>query len=183
MVRWRLSLKGGGGGSSAVGPVTALLIDSTNGHTQARDEMLPLVYDELRRLTRAYMRRERSGHTLQPTELVHETYLRLVDQRRVNGKNRAQFVGLAAVMMRRILVNHARDRARRSKKLAGDSTASICPSSVRNKTTTLSACEKSGRHSTAWTTLKMAVFAPMPSANERITSTVTPGVRRSCRRP
>ena len=73
--------------------------------------MLPLVYDELRRLARAFLARERSGHTLQATALVHEAYLRLVDQRQVDWTNRAQFVGVAAVMMRRILVNHARDRA------------------------------------------------------------------------
>jgi RNA polymerase sigma-70 factor, ECF subfamily len=74
------------------------------------DEMLPLVYDELRRLAAGYLRRERAGHTLQPTALVHEAYLRLRGQKRTGDTNRAQFVGLAAVMMRRILVNHARDR-------------------------------------------------------------------------
>jgi RNA polymerase sigma factor (TIGR02999 family) len=73
--------------------------------------MLPLVYNELRRLAASYLVREPRGHTLQPTELVHEAYLRLIDQRQVDWRNRAQFVGLAAVMMRRILVNHARDRA------------------------------------------------------------------------
>jgi RNA polymerase sigma factor (TIGR02999 family) len=72
--------------------------------------MLPLVYDELRRLAAGYMNRERADHTFQPTALVHEAYLRLIDQQRVDWRNRAQFVGLAAVMMRRILVNHARDR-------------------------------------------------------------------------
>jgi RNA polymerase sigma factor (TIGR02999 family) len=72
--------------------------------------MLPLVYDELRRLAAGYLRRERPGHTLQPTALVHEAYVRLIDQRQVDWTNRAQFIGLAAVMMRRILVNHARDR-------------------------------------------------------------------------
>lgn len=77
----------------------------------ARDQILPLVYDELRRLARAFLARERSDHTLQATALVHEAYLRLVAQRRVDWTNRAQFVGVAAVMMRRILVNHARDRA------------------------------------------------------------------------
>jgi RNA polymerase sigma factor (TIGR02999 family) len=77
----------------------------------ARDQMLPLVYDELRRLARAFLARERSGHTLQATALVHEAYLRLVVQRQVDWTNRAQFIGVAAVMMRRILVNHARDRA------------------------------------------------------------------------
>ena len=81
------------------------------GREQIRDEMLPLVYDELRRVARGFLSRERSDHTLQPTALVHEAYLRLLDQRRVDWTNRAQLVGMAAVMMRRILVNHARDRA------------------------------------------------------------------------
>jgi RNA polymerase sigma factor (TIGR02999 family) len=93
------------------GSVTRLLLDWSGGNTHARDAMLPLVYNELRRLAASYLRRERPGHTLRPTELVHDAYLRLIDQRQVNWKNRAQFVGLAAVMMRRILVNHARERA------------------------------------------------------------------------
>ena len=91
--------------------VTRLLLDWTDGDERARDEVLPLVYDELRRLAALYLLRERRNHTLQPTALVHEAYLRLIDQRQVNWKNRAQFVGLAAVMMRRILVNHARGHA------------------------------------------------------------------------
>jgi len=100
------------GGMPSPGPVTRLLLDwSDSGDARARDEMLPFVYDELRRLAAMYLVRERRDHTLQPTALVHEAYLRLIDQRQVNWKNRAQFVGLAAVMMRRILVNHARDRA------------------------------------------------------------------------
>jgi RNA polymerase sigma-70 factor (ECF subfamily) len=74
------------------------------------DRLLPIVYGELRRLAANYLRRERPGHTLQPTALVHEAYVRLIDQRQIDWTNRAQFVGLAAVMMRRILVNHARDR-------------------------------------------------------------------------
>ena len=72
--------------------------------------MLSVVYGELRRLAASYLRRERPGHTLQPTALVHEAYVRLMNQRQIDWSNRAQFVGLAAVMMRRILVNHARDR-------------------------------------------------------------------------
>jgi RNA polymerase sigma factor (TIGR02999 family) len=72
--------------------------------------MLPLVYEDLRRLAAFYMSRERPGHTLQPTALVNEAYLRLVEQRKVDWKNRAQFLGLAAEMMRRILVNYARER-------------------------------------------------------------------------
>jgi RNA polymerase sigma factor (TIGR02999 family) len=75
------------------------------------DEMLPLVYEELHRLASGYLARERSDHTLQPTALVHEAYLRLVPQHGVDWGNRAQFLGVAAGMMRRILVNHARDRA------------------------------------------------------------------------
>lgn len=91
--------------------VTQLLIGYSKGDRSALDEMLPLVYDELKRLASYYLNREREGHTLQTTALVHEAYLRLVDQQQVNWKNRSQFLGLAAEMMRRILVNHARDRA------------------------------------------------------------------------
>ena len=83
-----------------------------------RDEMLPLVYDELRKLARGYVAREREEHTLQATALVHEAYLRLIDQRKIDWRNRAQFVGLAAVMMRRILVTHAREHA--AEKRGGD---------------------------------------------------------------
>jgi RNA polymerase sigma factor (TIGR02999 family) len=92
------------------GAATELLIAWSCGDERARERMLPLVYDELRRLAARYLRQERPGHTLQPTALVHEAYVRLIDQRQVDWSNRAQFVGLAAVMMRRILVNHARDR-------------------------------------------------------------------------
>ncbi len=91
--------------------VTQLLIDLGNGDDHALNQILPYIYDELRRLAGYYMSRERPDHTLQPTALLHEAYLRLIDQRRVDWKNRAQFFGLAANMMRRVLVNHARDRA------------------------------------------------------------------------
>jgi RNA polymerase sigma-70 factor, ECF subfamily len=91
--------------------LTQLLIDAGNGNDAALNQILPQIYDELRRLAGSYMNRERPDHTLQPTALVHEAYLRLIDQRRVDWKNRAQFFGLAANMMRRVLVNHARDRA------------------------------------------------------------------------
>lgn len=96
--------------SAEQGAATALLVASGSGDAGARDRMLPLIYDELRSLAATYLRRERPGHTLQPTALVHEAYMRMIDQRQVDWSNRAQFVGLAAVMMRRILVNHARDR-------------------------------------------------------------------------
>ncbi len=95
--------------------VTQFLLDWGAGNRDACDAMLPLVYDELRRLASHYMRRERAGHTLQPTALVHETFLRLIDQRRVDWRNRTQFLGLAAKMMRRVLVNHARDRSARKR--------------------------------------------------------------------
>lgn len=87
--------------------VTQLLIDWGRGNKSSFDKMLPLVYAELRRIAASYLSRERPGHTLQPTALVHEAYLRLVDQRSVNWQNRAQFFGVAAGMMRRILINHA----------------------------------------------------------------------------
>ncbi len=88
--------------------VTRLLVGMRNGDRNATDELLPLIYDELRRLASGYLRRERSNHTLQPTALVHEAYLRLIDQRETEWQNRAHFFGVAAQMMRRILVDHAR---------------------------------------------------------------------------
>ena len=96
--------------------VTELLQAWSEGNVAARDLLMPLVYEDLRRRASAYLRRERPGHTLQPTALVHEAYLRLVDQRRVEWRNRAQFFGVAAEMMRRVLVDHARANraARRS---------------------------------------------------------------------
>jgi RNA polymerase sigma-70 factor, ECF subfamily len=90
--------------------VTQLLIDVSKGDGRAMDELLPTVYDELKRIAKYYMSRERVSHTLQPTALVHETYLKLIDQKQADWKNRAHFFGLAAEIMRRILVNHARDR-------------------------------------------------------------------------
>lgn len=74
------------------------------------DELMPVVYDELRRVAQKYLSGERSNHTLQTTALVHEAYLRLIDQKAVDWENRAQFFGIAARMMRRILINHANDR-------------------------------------------------------------------------
>jgi len=88
--------------------VTQLLQEWQEGDPDASAKLMPLVYDELRRLARDYLRRERADHTLQATALVHEAYLRLVDDTRVDWKNRAQFYGIAARVMRRILVEHAR---------------------------------------------------------------------------
>jgi RNA polymerase sigma factor (TIGR02999 family) len=95
--------------------VTELLLAWTNGDPVALDQLVPLVYDELRRVARNYLRRERKEHTLQPTALVHESFLRLLDQRRIRYENRTQFFAVAALLMRRILVNHAvrRQTARR----------------------------------------------------------------------
>jgi len=90
--------------------VTQLLNDWSKGDQDALNQLMPLVYAELRRLAASYLSRERSDHTLQPTALVNEAYLRLIDQNGVAWENRAQFFGIAAQMMRRILVNHARDR-------------------------------------------------------------------------
>ena len=88
--------------------ITRLLIELSNGDRAAVDLLLPVIYDELRKLAANYLRRERVDHTLQPTALVHEAYLRLIDQSRVNWQNRAHFFGVAAQIMRRLLVDHAR---------------------------------------------------------------------------
>ena len=90
--------------------VTKLLLRWGQGDRAALDALTPLVYDELHRLASRYLRRERPDHTLQSTALVHEAYLRLIDQRNVRWQNRAQFFGLAAELIRRILVDHARAR-------------------------------------------------------------------------
>ena len=88
--------------------ITQLLVRWNGGDKTALDQLMPLVQSELRRLAGNYLRRERPGHTLQPTALVNEAYLRLVDQKKANWQNRAQFYGIAAQLMRRILVDHAR---------------------------------------------------------------------------
>jgi RNA polymerase sigma factor (TIGR02999 family) len=90
--------------------VTQLLRAWSEGDESALDRLLPLVEGELRRLARGYMARERGAHTLQPTALVNEAYLRLIDARQVQWQDRAHFIGLAARLMRRVLVDHARSR-------------------------------------------------------------------------
>src|SRR3954471_899911 len=90
--------------------VTALLGDWSRGNRAALNQLLPLVYAELRRVAARQLRKERVDHTLQPTALVHEAYIRLVDQRQVDWQNRTHFFGVAAQVMRRILVDHARRR-------------------------------------------------------------------------
>ena len=90
--------------------ITQLLIDWGKGDQAALERLMPLVYSQLRRLASNYLRRERVGHTLQPTALVNEAYLKLIDQKNAKWQNRAQFFGISAQLMRRILVDHARQR-------------------------------------------------------------------------
>ncbi|MCM3903522.1 MAG: ECF-type sigma factor [Pyrinomonadaceae bacterium] len=89
-----------------------MLIDWSNGDREALDRLMPVVYAELRRQAARHLRRERAGHTLQTTDLIHEAYIRLVDQKSVRWQNRAHFFAVAAQLMRRILVDHARRRYR-----------------------------------------------------------------------
>jgi len=104
--------------------VTQLLLDWNAGEHDALEKLMPLVYRELRRLAHNYLGKEAAGHTLLTTDLVHEAYLRLVDQHRVRWQNRAHFFGIAATLMRRILVDHARGR-RRIKRGAGAQQVSL----------------------------------------------------------
>ena len=95
--------------------ITQLLLAWSEGDSEALDRLTPLVYSELRRLARSYMRKERAGHTLQTTALIHEAYLRLIDAGQVEWRNRAHFFGVAARAMRQILVAMARDRGRQKR--------------------------------------------------------------------
>jgi RNA polymerase sigma-70 factor (ECF subfamily) len=95
--------------------VTALLQAWSAGDRTALDRLVPLVHSELRRLARRYMRRERAGHTLQTTALIHEAYIRLVDAQAVNWQNRAHFFGISARVMRRVLVDFAREHGYRKR--------------------------------------------------------------------
>ena len=95
-------------GGSGSGQVTELLRAWSGGNSQAAERLLPLLYDELRLLAQRQLGRERSNHTLQPTALVHEAFLKMVDQREGALKNRTQFFALAAQAMRRVLLDHAR---------------------------------------------------------------------------
>ena len=91
-------------------PVTELLRRWRQGDSTALEKLLPLVYNELRRIAEQQLRRERPNHTLQPTALVHEVYLKLVEQHSIEWQNRAQFFGVAAQLIRRILVDHVRNQ-------------------------------------------------------------------------
>jgi RNA polymerase sigma factor (TIGR02999 family) len=95
-------------GDPAAGEISTLLRAWSDGDSGALDKLTPIVYDELRRLARRYMRRERAGHSLQTTALVNEAYMRLVDYKRMQWQNRAHFFAVSSQLMRRILVEHAR---------------------------------------------------------------------------
>ena len=104
--------------------VTQLLVDWGNGNQAALDRLMPIVYTEPRQLAHRYMRRERPGHTMQTTALIHEAYLRLVDQNQVRWQHQAHFFGIAARLMRQILIEHARSRTR-AKRGGGVGTISL----------------------------------------------------------
>jgi RNA polymerase sigma factor (TIGR02999 family) len=109
--------------------VTQLLIGWNNGDKGALDALMPVVYDELHRQASRYLRREHVGHTLQTTALIHEAYLRLIDQSNVQWQNRAHFYGIAAQLMRRILVDHARTK-KRAKRGGSDVRVSLSKANV-----------------------------------------------------
>ena len=104
--------------------VTQLLLAWSDGDREALERLTPLVYRELKKIAESYLRRERAGHSLQPTALAHEAYLKLIDQQNVRWQNRAHFYGIAAQAMRRILVDHARARLT-EKRGCGDAVVSL----------------------------------------------------------
>jgi RNA polymerase sigma factor (TIGR02999 family) len=103
---------------------TQILVDLGNGDRSAAKRLMPLVYDELHGLANRYMHQERADHTLQATALVHEAYIRLIDQSRVDWKNRAHFFSVAAEIIRRVLVDHARKHHAAKRAVAPESSAS-----------------------------------------------------------
>jgi RNA polymerase sigma factor (TIGR02999 family) len=113
----------------AVDNITELLVGYGRGDKEALDKLMPIVYEELRRQAARYLRREQAGHTLQTTALIHEAYVRLVDQRNVQWQNRAHFFGIAAQMMRRILVDHARTK-KRAKRGGSDVKVSLADATI-----------------------------------------------------
>ena len=96
-------------------PITQFLSELRGGDQESLDELLPLVYDEMRRLAKSHLSHERSDHTLQPTALVHEAYLRLIGQTEIEWQNRAHFFGIAARVMREILIEYARMKNRKKR--------------------------------------------------------------------
>jgi len=120
--------------------ITQLLTAWSAGDKAALDALIPVVYDELRRQASRYLRRERPGHTLQTTALINEAYLRLVDQKKTRWQNRAQFFGIAAQLMRRILVDHARAR-HRAKRGGSDIRVSLTDATAATSDETLDLVE------------------------------------------
>ncbi|CAN5221589.1 sigma-70 family RNA polymerase sigma factor [soil metagenome] len=116
-------------------PPSGIQVLQEHGGRAAADHLVPLVYAELRRLAAGYIRAERSGHTLQPTALVHEAFVKLVDQPGARWKNRAHFIGVAAQLMRRILVDHARRRA--AAKRGGGNRVTLLDEHAVTRTSTL----------------------------------------------
>ena len=112
--------------------ITELLVGYGRGDKESLDKLMPVVYEELRRQAARYLRREQPGYTLQTTALIHEAYVRLVDQRNVQWQNRAHFFGIAAQMMRRILVDHARAK-KRAKRGGSDVRVSLGDATVAVK--------------------------------------------------
>ena len=100
--------------------ITQLLVELTDGNKEVVNEILPLIYTELRKLAGGYLRKERGNHTLQPTALVHEAYMKLIDQRQIKWQNRAHFFGIAAQVMRRILLDYARQHKAEKRGGAGE---------------------------------------------------------------
>ena len=121
-LRYKCCEPEGGTDVAVPGDISVLLLAWRDGDESARSRLTEVVYDELRRVAQRHMRRERPDHSLTPTALVHEAYLKLIDQRRVEWQNRAQFFAIAARVMRRVLVDHARARAT-AKRAAGLSIA------------------------------------------------------------
>ena len=123
------------GAMSETHEVTLLLAEWAKGNPDALNDLMPLVYRELRQLAASYLRKERQGHTLQPTALVHEAYLRLVDQTNPTWQSRSHFYGVAARLMRQILVDHARRKQagkRRGLKVSLDEAVSFQPERSRD---------------------------------------------------
>src|SRR5205809_6723005 len=104
----------------AAGEITQLLFALKDGRRDAVDRLIPLVYSELRQMARQYLSRERTNHSLEATALVHEAYLKLVNQRDANWQNRAHFFGIAAQIMRRVLIDHARAHQAQKRGGTGD---------------------------------------------------------------
>ncbi|MCL4210298.1 MAG: sigma-70 family RNA polymerase sigma factor [Phycisphaerales bacterium] len=116
--------------------ITTLLRQATAGDDHAFERLLPLVYDELRRLAASQLRRERKDHTLQPTALVNEAYLKLIDQTQIQWESRGHFLAIAATAMRRILVDHARGKSRIKRAAPGERVAFLDDLVVRDESDT-----------------------------------------------